>query len=237
MAAEIRPLECLREGWLLVKDQYWLMVAVTVVGLVLGSLAPLGVLLGPMVCGIYACLLVRMRGDRASFATLFSGFQFFVPSFVATLVQIVPIAAMAIPVNLFLALRLAKRLYASLGGEYAEIAAWLGPAQMAWIVGVATVVIFLLSVFFGTFFMFSYPLIVDRRVSGWESVKISAAASRTQFAAAASLMALTTALSLAGSALCYVGAFLVTPVTLAAWAVAYRRMFPEVPLPERSEVT
>ena len=79
----------------------------------------------------------------------------------------------------------------------------------------------------GTFFMFSYPLIEDRRVSGWASVKLSARASRANFAGAATLMATTTLLSVAGSLLCGVGSLLVTPVTLAAWAVAYRSVFPE----------
>jgi hypothetical protein len=39
-------------------------------------------------------------------------------------------------------------------------------------------------------------------------------------------MAATTLVSVAGSLACYVGGLLVTPVTLAAWAVAYRNVFP-----------
>jgi hypothetical protein len=42
-------------------------------------------------------------------------------------------------------------------------------------------------------------------------------------------MALTTALSVAGFLLCYVGGLVATPLALAAWAVAYRRLFPERP--------
>jgi hypothetical protein len=225
--AAIRPFESLRAGWLLVKDRYWLFVGIVTVGLVVGSLAPLGLFMGPMVCGIYACLFGRMRGEAVSFRMLFGGFEHFVQSFVATLIQIVPIMAMMVPVNLLLALLFLKRTMARLPAPYPEMAGLLGPREMALVVVAATLFIFLLSVLFGTFFMFSYPLIVDRRLSGWTSVKLSARASRENFAGAAALMAVTTIVSVVGSLFCYVGGFLVTPVTLAAWAVAYRNVFPE----------
>jgi uncharacterized membrane protein len=223
----IRPAEDLRAGWRLVRDRYWPFLGIVVVGLVIGSFAPLGLLMGPMVCGIYACLLGRMRGDEPSLAVLFGGLRHFVQSFVATLIQIVPIMAMTVPVNVFLALIFLKRMMVSLPAPYPQLAAAIGPWETAAIVGAATLVIFLLSVFFGTFFMFSYPLIVDRGMTGWSAVKLSARASRDNFAGAALLMAATTIVSVVGSLVCYVGGFLVTPVTLAAWAVAYRNVFPE----------
>jgi uncharacterized membrane protein len=223
---ELRPFELLAEGWRLVRDQYWLMLGITVVGLIVGSLAPLGLFMGPMVCGIYLGLFARMRSESATFAGLFRGFEFFVPSFIATLIQIVPIMAMAIPVNLILLLVTMKRVLIWLGRPYSDVAAMLGPWEMAIIVAVTTIVIFLLSVFFGTFFMFGYPLIVDRRMGGWEAVKLSARASRANFGGAARLMATTTILSIVASLFCYVGGFMVTPITLAAWAIAYRRIFP-----------
>jgi uncharacterized membrane protein len=224
--AAIRPAECLREGWRLVRDRYWLLLGIVTVGLVVGSLAPLGLFMGPMVCGIYACLLARMRGNEISFRMLFGGFEHFVQSFVATLIQIVPIMAMMVPVNLLLVLLFLKRLMVRLPRPYPQLAEMLGPWEMALVVAAATLLIFVLSVFFGTFFMFSYPLIVDRRLSGWQSVKLSARASRENFGGAAALMAATTLVSVAGSLACYVGGLLVTPVTLAAWAVAYRNVFP-----------
>jgi uncharacterized membrane protein len=223
----IEPAECLRAGWRLVRDRYWRLLGIVAVALVVGSLAPLGLLMGPMVCGIYACLFARARGEEPTFALLFGGFQHFVQSFVATLVQIVPIMAPAVPVNLLMALLFVKRVLAALGPPWPQMAAMLDTTVIALAVGISTAVIFVLSVVFGTFFMFSYPLIEDRRVSGWASVKLSARASRANFAGAAALMAATTVLSLLGSLACGVGSLLVTPVTLAAWAVAYRRVFPE----------
>lgn len=227
LTSELRPLELLAEGWRTVRPQYGLLLAVTVAGLIIGSLAPLGLLMGPMVCGIYVGLFARLRGERATFQQLFSGFEFFAPSFIATLIQIVPIMAMAIPVNLVLMLFSMKRLLVWLGRPYSDLANYLGPLEMTLVVVFATLVIFLLSVFFGTFFMFGYPLIVDRRMGGWDAVKLSARASKANFGGAARLMAATTIVSIVASLFCYVGGFLVTPITLAAWAIAYRRVFPE----------
>lgn len=225
--ADLRPFDLLAEGWRLVRPQYGLLLGITVVGLIVGSLAPLGLFMGPMVCGIYLALFARMRSERATFRDLFRGFEFFAPSFVATLIQIVPIMAMAIPVNLILLLLSMKRILVWLGRPYSDLANLLGPWEMTLIVVVATLVIFLLSVFFGTFFMFGYPLIVDRRMGGWDAVKLSARASRANFGGAARLMATTTLLSIVASLFCYVGGFMVTPITLAAWAIAYRRVFSE----------
>jgi len=226
-AAQLRPVELLADGWKLVRQQYWLMLGVTVTGLLIGSLAPLGLFMGPMVCGIYLCLFARMRGERATFGSLFRGFEYFVPSFIATLIQIVPIMAMAIPVNLILLLLSMKRILAAMDRPFRDVAAMLGTWEIFVIVGVATVAIFLLSVFFGTFFMFSYPLIADRAMPGWAAVKLSARASRANFGGAALLMATTTVASIVASLFCYIGGFMITPVTLAAWAIAYRRIFPD----------
>jgi uncharacterized membrane protein len=223
----ISPFDCLREGWLLVRGRLGFFVLLVAVGLLVGSLAPLGILLGPMACGIYIALFAAMRGEEAGLGVLVRGFDYFLPSLVATLIQIVPIMGMAIPVNLLLALLFVKRVLEAMGQPFDVIAAMLDPQTITLVVAVSTVVLFVFSVLFGTFFMFSYPLIVERRMSGWAAVKASAAASRESLAGAAGLMALTTALSVAGFLLCYVGGLVATPVALAAWAVAYRRVFPE----------
>ena len=52
----VKPVECLKEGWALIKDQYWLFLGITVVGMLIGKAVPI-VLLGPMMAGIFLCLL------------------------------------------------------------------------------------------------------------------------------------------------------------------------------------
>src|ERR1700687_1063897 len=73
----VRPMQCLREGWQLIKAGYWLFLGITLVGMLVGTAGPFGILLGPMMCGIYMCLLGRMYGQPASMNLLFRGFNYF----------------------------------------------------------------------------------------------------------------------------------------------------------------
>src|SRR5258706_16052133 len=52
----VRPIECLTSGFEMIKGQYWLVLGITVVGMLVGALVPMGVLMGPMMCGIYLVL-------------------------------------------------------------------------------------------------------------------------------------------------------------------------------------
>ena len=45
-SARLKPVECLKSGWELIKDRYWLFVGMSVVGLLMGS-AAMGLLTGP----------------------------------------------------------------------------------------------------------------------------------------------------------------------------------------------
>src|SRR5438105_15474548 len=92
----INPVECLKEGWALVKDQYWLFLGISVVGIVIGKAVPV-VLLGPMMAGIFLCLFQRMRNQKVEFADLFKGFDYFVPSLIVAVVRIVPILLLIVP--------------------------------------------------------------------------------------------------------------------------------------------
>jgi len=85
----VRPVECLREGWQLIKDDYWLFLGICIIGVLIAGLVPMGILAGPMMCGINICLLRRMGGRPVKFDMVFRGFDHFLPSL---LVGIVPIA-------------------------------------------------------------------------------------------------------------------------------------------------
>src|SRR5437899_9788235 len=42
----VRPVECLTSGFEMIKGQYWLILGITVVGILIGAMVPLGVLMG-----------------------------------------------------------------------------------------------------------------------------------------------------------------------------------------------
>ena len=59
-------------------DQYWLFVGICLVGILIGSIVPMCIMLGPMMCGMYLCFRYRMNGIQVRFETLFKGFDVFV---------------------------------------------------------------------------------------------------------------------------------------------------------------
>ena len=73
----VEPVVCIKAGWNLIRNQYWLFVGMTIVGIIVGSVVPFGILLGPMMCGIYLGLFKTRRGQTIEFGDLFKGFDFF----------------------------------------------------------------------------------------------------------------------------------------------------------------
>jgi uncharacterized membrane protein len=89
----IRPVELFKETWELIKDEYWLIFAITLLGMVIASLVPF-VLIGPMMCGIYMALLAKIDGGKADLQLLFKGFDRFLPSLVLTIIIVAPFIIM-----------------------------------------------------------------------------------------------------------------------------------------------
>jgi hypothetical protein len=222
----VQPLACFSEGWRLIRDQYPLMMGISLVGVIIAGSVPFGLLQGPMMCGIYLCLFALERGERLEFATLFKGFDYFLPSLIATLVHMVPMLLVFIPASLawfFL-------FFLSVGTGMPGEARSVEPAVVSSLV-LGTVLVglllFLLFVAFSALLIFAYPLIVDQRLSGWDACRTSARAVLGNVGGVLVLLLLNVVLSVAGLLLCYVGVVLVLPIGFAAMAAAYRRVFPE----------
>ena len=58
----IHPVECYKEGWELIKDQYWLLFGITLVGAMIGG-ASLYILFGAMICGIFYCYFQKIDAE------------------------------------------------------------------------------------------------------------------------------------------------------------------------------
>src|SRR5882672_216309 len=93
----VQPVECIKAGWNLIRSQYWLFVGLTVVGIIIGSVVPLGILMGPMMCGIYLALFQTRRGQPIEFGLLFKGFDYFGDAVIATLLHIIPVIVIFVP--------------------------------------------------------------------------------------------------------------------------------------------
>ena len=228
----VRPIECLKAGLELVRNKYWLFVGIAAVGMIIAAAVPLAILLGPMMCGMYLTLFKQRKGQPVEFADLFKGFDYFADSLIATLIHVVPAFIIVIPTYIFFYISMFAMMGAS-GGQ-PDPGVVLGFFGF-W--GVVLIVLFLVLMLISVAFTFVYPLIVDRRLSGFEAVKLSMKAAMANFWGVLGLMLLGGLLGLGGVLLCYVGAFLIAPITLGAMATAYEQVFglgevrPNVPPP------
>lgn len=227
----VQPIECIKAGYNLVRNQYWLLVGICAVAILISSVVPMGILMGPMMCGVYLVLFQTRRGQPIEFGMLFKGFDFFGDSLVATLLHMVPIMAVFIPSYLIFYVGLI--LMTQRGGQQDPTAVFtfFGLFAIFWLV--MMVIILAMSVVF----TFAYPLIVDRRLSGINAVKLSIRAGLANFWRLLGLLLLNGLMGFGGVLLCYVGVFLVLPISFAAIAMAYESVFglgeykPNVPPP------
>ena len=218
----VEPVQCLKNGWELIKDQYWLFVGISAVGAIIGGAVPLGILLGPMMCGQYLAFFKKRRGEPFEFGTLFKGFDFFGPSLVATLLHIVPILAIVIPAYFIFYITMVVSMVAQgNSGEPNPGLAFgiMGGFLLFWLV------VMVLVIFISIGFTFSYPLIVDRKLQGMDAVKLSFRGAMANFWRLLGMSILSGLLTIAGALLCYVGVFLVLPIVYAAIASAYEQVY------------
>ncbi|HEY3040146.1 MAG TPA: hypothetical protein VGJ66_15515 [Pyrinomonadaceae bacterium] len=235
----VQPIECIKAGLNLIKSQYLLFVAMTAVGIIIGTVVPLGILLGPMMCGIYLALFKTRRGQPIEFGDLFKGFDFFGDSLIATLLHLIPVIVILVPSYvIFVVFYVGFILAMSQGGEPNPIAilGFIALVVVFWFVVVVLLIV--LSVIF----TFAYPLIVDRRLSGLDAVKLSIRAAMANFWRLLGMLLLTGLMNFVGAMFCYVGAFFVLPIGFAAMASAYEQVFglgevrPNLPPPPPSFV-
>lgn len=229
LSGAVRPVECLREGWGLIKDKYWLFFGIAIVGVLIAGAAPMGILAGPMMCGIYICLLRQHRGVSIKFEMLFRGFDHFVQSLIATLIMVIPMLVVLVPAYvIFFAAMISSMPQPQAKGAPPPPpdpnAVWTMLGGM----GLFFLVVFLVSIVVNTLFFFTYPLIVDRKLTGTQAVGTSLRAARANFGGVLGLVLLTGLLTFVGLLACYVGAFFVMPIHFAAVAVAYRKVFPHI---------
>lgn len=226
----VQPLVCFGAGWDLVKSQYWVFVAISFIGILVGSAAAFGLLLGPMMCGLFIALFKRKRGETAEFGDLFKGFDYFGQSLVATLLHAVPLAVIIIPFYVLFYIGMLLTMPNTRRGEEVSSTSLIGFFSVMLAFGF---VMMLLLILVSLIFTFAYPLIVDRKLSGIEAVKLSARAGLANFWRLLGLMLLNGVVGFVGVLLCYVGLFLALPLSFSAIAIAYDQVFGLAPVQSR----
>jgi hypothetical protein len=218
----VEPMTCLKEGFERIKDKYWFFVGMCFVAILVSSAVPFGILMGPMMCGLYMTLFMKRLGQPIEFGTLFKGFDHFGQSLIATLIHVVPMVIIIVPAYIFFYVGFIVTIAASSDSQEPNPAAmfgFLGFMILFWLA------IVLVMIVVSILFTFSYPLIVDRRLPGMDAVKLSARAAMANFWRLLGLSLISGLLGFVGLLMCYVGAFLVMPISYSALAVAYEQVF------------
>ena len=211
----IRPVECFKEGWELIKADYFLLFAITLLGAMIGGIS-LYILIGAMVCGIYGCYLRKIDGKPVSLDDLWKGFAYFVPSLLVTILIVVPLIVM---VGILYFPLIAAMVLGSKLSPDELLSLFLGSLAI-------DIIVSIVMVCFHTLLLFSFLLIVDRKLSGFQAVLTSAKAVWGNLGGVAGIFGVGFVLALIGAMACGVGIYFVIPIIFAGYTVAYRKIFP-----------
>ena len=214
----IRPVECMKEGWELIKDDYWLFLGISFVGMLVGGIIPFGLGIGAMFCGIYFVMLQKMNGQRFEFGDLFKGFNYFLPGLITSLIVIVPtiIAVLVLYGSMF-------ALFFAMVASEGNGAVVFGMFATLFIEGV---IISVLLSCLHALVMFAYPLIVDRNLNGVDAFKLSARAVWANLSGVVGIILLEFVMGIVGYMALAIGVYFVLPIMFAGVLVAYRKVFP-----------
>lgn len=215
----IKPVECLKEGWEIIKDQYWLFFAISLVGIIIASLVPFGILLGPMFCGLYYSLFQKMNGQPGKFDDLFKGFEFFKDSFIASLFLIIP-AFIGIVIAYIPMIAMQFSMMNRRNPDPNAILVYFG------IFSVVMLIVYLVIGTVHALMIFAFPLVVEHKLSGVEAVKLSSRAVMKNLGAVILFILCEFGLALAGYLILCVGVYLTIPIMFAGTLVMYRKVFP-----------
>lgn len=212
----IHPVECFKEGWEIIKNEYWLFFAISLVGLLIGGIS-MYILVGAMMCGIYYCFLQKIDDIPVSLDGLWKGFGYILPSLIVTVFIVVPIFVLMgiIYAPLIMAAVMGSKLSSD---EITQL--FVGAFAIDMVLAV-------IMTCFHTLLLFSFHLIVDRNLGGIKAMTTSAKAVWNNLSGVAGLIGVAILLSIPAILTCGIGTYFLLPIMLAAYTVAYRKMFPK----------
>ena len=215
----IKPVECVQEGFELIKNDYWLLFAILLVGALISG-ATMYILGGAMFCGIFFAYIKAIDGKPVVFDDLWKGMQYFGPGLVVVLFMVVPMFGYYIFAYVTV---IAAIFGGAQGGEAGLVGALV-------VVGIIDLLVLIALVCFHTLFTFALPLIVDRNLGAIDALKTSARAVWANLGGVAGLIVVNMGLVLLGYIAACIGLYFVLPIIIAGNVVAYRRVFPSLEL-------
>jgi predicted Ser/Thr protein kinase/uncharacterized membrane protein len=194
---------CLRRGWALVRGDFWPIVGISALIIVLGAVANssgavfssgngkttaegsfLGLLVGgPLLGGLYLFFLKRIRGETTTVETAFSGFS-----------------------NRFLHL-------------------FLGFFVPATLMALGFICLILPGIYLAVAWMFTLPLVIDKGLDFWSAMELSRKTVTRHWWKFFGFGIIFLLLGLAGILFCLVGFFITAPIVMASLMYAYEDIF------------
>ncbi|MCU0713038.1 MAG: hypothetical protein MUC43_13335 [Pirellula sp.] len=216
----IDPIGLLKRGKELLGDQYWLFLAITWLAMIIGSMVPFGIVMGPLMVGVYLCMKEREQGKQVELGTLFTGFDRFIDALIAMLLQIAISFVLIIPVGIIIGIGAA--ILAAVGDNGNDMAAGIG------IVGILVLVPVILIVALLAYLpsVFCFQLIADRGVTGLQAITLSFKAAWKNLFGLIIFQIVVGIISALLSILCFVPVIFFFPIVMAAAFVLYRDIFP-----------
>jgi hypothetical protein len=228
---------CLSRSWALYKREFGLIFVTTLVINIASSAASgipyIGILIGlalngVLFGGLYWFFLKLIRGQKAELADAFTGFQVsFVPLMLASLVSgiliLVVVGIIALPMLITWIPLLIK--FSKDPGMDPHI--FLPALEAGTILNAVFCALVAMALYL--FWVFAFPLIVDKRMQFWEALETSRKAVMSNFASVFGLFLVGTLLTVAGILACCIGVFFTLPVFFGAIAYAYEDLFGATP--------
>lgn len=213
---KIRSLEVYKEAWALMRSEFVVLWVSVIIGMVLSSTV---VLMGPIMVGLFMCLIDKVDGKPASLNKLFQGFGRLKAGLIVAAFGLIPLLTF---ISLA-AVSYVPTMMASLGGEV------LPPDQvLSMILGILAVelVVGIVMTVIHTLMIFAFPLIADRDLGGIAALKLSARAVWANKKGVGGVFGIGILVAICGYLLFCVGIYLALPVIMMATTVAYRKVFP-----------
>ena len=211
---------CLSRSWALYKREFGLIFVTTLVINIASSAASgipyIGILIGlalngVLFGGLYWFFLKLIRGQKAELADAFAGFQVaFVPLMLASLVSgiliLIVVGIIALPM-LITWIPLLIKFSKDPGMDPDVFMPLLGAGTILNIVlcGLVAMALYL-------FWVFAFPLIIDKRMQFWEALETSRKAVMSNFVSVFGLFLVGALLTVAGILACCIGVFFTLPI-------------------------
>jgi len=222
--------DCVSTGWELVKRRYGLYLGMSLLTLVFVGCLPIinFFIMGPTLGGLYYVILRDMRDEPIEFGMMFEGFKKFVPLMVVGLIQNIPgiiYNILSLGVNM-------AQIVTDLGSHRKDLYQSSSPdlpiaGGILALVGIGVLLFAVFSLLWYVAFFFAIPVAMERDLSPIEAIKLSARAGFSNIGGFILLAILLALVGLLGVIMCFFGVLLISvPVTYAAYAVAYRQVFP-----------